>query len=138
VAALGLRRESEELLASKTCKLRFAAYVSLCQGMTSNEQRTTGETKMTIARKIREAFAGCSTTGRNDYFVSKGHGVNYFDDVLRKFALAFDETEFADYSGDAGRVQRTIRDECLRPVGYAILSWYRMPSGRYEFTGYIC
>jgi len=90
---------------------------------------------MTITKTVRNAFAGVSSS--NNYFVSKGHGINTFDDVLRKFSLAFDETEFADYSGDEGRVQRTIRDECLRPVGCALLSWYRMPSGRYEFTGYI-
>lgn len=93
---------------------------------------------MKFSAKLREAFAGRTTTGRNDYYETKGHAVNAFDAELQTFELGFDRNEFLALDGDAGNVQLGVADEFGKVVGYAALSWYRMPSGRYEFTGYLC
>jgi hypothetical protein len=91
----------------------------------------------TITRKhpVREAFAGCSTT--TDYYATKGHAVNAFDAELQTYDLCFDRNDLTGFDGDTGRKSLAVVDECDHVVGYAVLSWYRMPSGRYEFTGYL-
>jgi hypothetical protein len=93
---------------------------------------------------VREAFAGCSTgTDGTDYYDTKGHAVNAFDEVLQGFDLCFDRSDLMDFPGDSGSktiyVQNVCdeNDGCGDPVGWGVISWYRMDSGRYEFTGYL-
>ena len=95
---------------------------------------------MTITRKnpVREAFSSCSTG--NDlgcYYETKGHAVMAFDAALRihDYHLACDDTD--DFIGDEGHKVVKVRNENGDTVGWANISWYRMPSGRYEFIGYL-
>lgn len=100
---------------------------------------------MKINRTIRNDFAGHSTGSafngiRSDYYPTKGHAINRFDGYLQEYDLGFDRddpTLCNGFGGDNGRATLTIVDEFKAVVGYAVLSWYRMPSGNYEFTGYI-
>ncbi len=84
---------------------------------------------------VREAFAG--RTSRNSYYETKGHAVSAFDAELAVYDLYLDRNNLSDFTGDAGRKNIDIFDEDDVCNGSAVLSWYRMPSGRYEFTGYI-
>jgi len=82
---------------------------------------------------IREGFASCSS----GTFYNKGIAVSPFEDVLEAYGLCFDYHETFGFPGPAGRLVVAIRDEFGVTVGYAMLSWCRMPSGCYEFTGYL-
>ncbi len=87
---------------------------------------------------VREEFASCSSS--NNYYETKGDAVSTFDAVLREFGLRFDNSQIIDMPGDNGRINiDVVADvfECSKCVGCAVLSWYRMPSGRYEFVGYL-
>lgn len=95
-----------------------------------------------ITRATREAFAGCSTGSyrgltRSDYYETKSSAVCAFDDELARWGLRLD---FVDFAGDTGRqmievwTEGDAHGDC---VGFAVISWYRMKSGRYEFTGYL-
>jgi hypothetical protein len=87
---------------------------------------------------VRNAFAGRSTNGKDvDYYATKGHAVNAFDAVLQDYDLHFDRADLPSFNGDEGWATLRICNEFDHGIGYARLSWYRMPSGRYEFTGYI-
>ena len=100
---------------------------------------------------VREDFAGCTTgcqtpSGRSGYYESKGAGIRAFGDALDGYGLQFDPDDFLDLSGSDGRISinvhvvRDDEDECNDQapcVGRAVISWYRMPSGNYEFTGYL-
>ena len=91
---------------------------------------------------VREDFSGQSTgnmgfSGRTGYYSSKGQAVNAFDGALQGYDLCFNRDEIHDYYGDVGRTTVDVHDDCGNCVGFAILSWYRMPSGNYEFVGYI-
>jgi len=93
------------------------------------------KTAKKIDRKMRNEFAGMS-----GYYETKGAAVAAYDSVLNDYDLGLD---CAEMHGDEGRTVVAIHEvddnyePCDDPVGYAYLSWYRMPSGRYEFTGYI-
>jgi hypothetical protein len=100
----------------------------------------TVETVATIKRKAptREAFAGCSTNGVSvDYYETKGHAVSAFNAVLERDNLCFDLDDCGEMDGDSGRKTIPVIDEYHNCVAFAYLSWYRMPSGRYEVTGYL-
>jgi hypothetical protein len=60
-----------------------------------------------------------------------------FDDALQCHALCLDQSDLSDFYGDEGRKVIEVHDFDDNCVGRAVISWYRMPSGRYEFTGYI-
>jgi len=95
---------------------------------------------MTIKAKhpVREAFAGRSSGNDGGaYYSTKGHAVNAFDGELQTYDLCFDRDDLLDFTGDEGRKLIEIHDEFKHCVGRALLTWYRMPSGRYEFIGYI-
>lgn len=88
--------------------------------------------------QVRDDFADCSSGNKpNQYYESKGHGVSAFDNALRGHGYHFDENELIDFSGNEGRRTINICSDGGEYVGLAVLSWYRMPSGRYEFVGYI-
>ena len=87
---------------------------------------------------VREAFS--SRSSGNDqgcYYSSKGHAVNSFDNELQTFDLCLDRDDLADFYGDAGRKVIEVHNEFGRCAGLAVLTWFRMESGRYEFIGYI-
>ncbi len=90
----------------------------------------------------REEFSSCSTgnmgwSEHTGYYSTKGHAVNAFDGVLQDYDLCLDRDDLADFLGDTGRKMIAVHDEFGNTVGYAILMWYRVHSGRYEFTGYL-
>jgi len=87
---------------------------------------------MKFTKKLRNEFAGCSSGPV--YYESKGHAISAFDAVLESHGLHLD---FNAYGGDSGYGSYDVLDEESHCVGYAFLSWYRMPSGRYEFVGYL-
>jgi len=89
-----------------------------------------------ITKQLRNTFANVSTSNGN-YFPTKGHGICAFEAVLIKSQLLFDNNQFAEFNGDEGHQTLTVVDVCNHEVGKAKISWFRMPSGRYEFTGYI-
>jgi len=88
---------------------------------------------------VREDFAGRSTGSSNgsNYYSTKGHAINAFDAELQTYDLYLDRDDLADFSGDDGRKIIDVYNELGKVVGRAVLSWYRMHSGRYEFTGYL-
>ena len=93
---------------------------------------------------VRTAFAGCSTNGKSvGYYETKGHATKAFNNALLRYGFCFDFDCCFDLPGDTGSGTFSIisadtvignKNACL---GIAYLSWYRMPSGRYEMTGYI-
>jgi len=107
--------------------------------------------KILAKNPVREAFAGKSTgcwdgTRRTGYYESKGGAVRAFESALEGYAFNFDPAELWDMSGNDGRITVEVciveddfeGDEVYKDcVGRAVLSWHRMPSGRYEFTGYL-
>ena len=91
---------------------------------------------------VREAFAGCSTgsprpIGRVSYYSSKGQAVNAFDSALQTFDFCLDRDDLADFHGNEGRKTIAVHDEHGNEVGRAVLAWFRMGSGCYEFIGYL-
>jgi len=91
-----------------------------------------------ISRKCRNDFASRSSgSGDSSYYDTKGHGVDAFYEALQDYDFGFYLNDVIDFCGDAGRKVITITDEFGDESGCAVLSWYRLPSGRYEFTGYI-
>ena len=93
---------------------------------------------MRIPRKARNAFCLRSTgQARGAYYPTKGHAVCAFDATLQEHGFYLHRSDCMDFSGDEGRKTLIVCDENGAEVGYAIITWYRMPSGRYEFVGYI-
>ena len=93
---------------------------------------------------VREAFAGCSSS--NSYYETKGHALSAFERALNDHGYCTDADAWFSWSGDEGREILDVwesendwadRKGSSEPVGRACISWYRMPSGRYEFTGYL-
>jgi len=97
-----------------------------------------------ISRSLRNEFAGLSTGNENGrYYPSKGVGVEHFAQALANHEHEFDYAELQDCTGDEGyKVVRlypagTVEQHPADSDGRAFLSWYRMPSGRWELIGYI-
>ncbi len=94
------------------------------------------------SHQVREDFSGQSTgnmgcAGRTGHYRTKSLAVNAFDGVLQGYDLCFSRDEIHDYYGNEGRTIVDVHDDCGNCVGYAVLSWHRMPSGNYEFIGYL-
>ena len=85
-----------------------------------------------VKHPVRNDFSSCST---GEYYKSKGAAINAFDTALHKHDMHLDEND-SDFNGDEGHKLMDIyqQDEV---IGYASLYWYQMPSGNYEFIGYI-
>lgn len=91
-----------------------------------------------VRHPVREAFSGRSTgNDQGCYYSSKGHAVNAFDAELQTFDLCLDRDDLMDFHGNEGRKVVEVHNEFDRCVGRAVFSWYRMPSGRWEFIGYL-
>lgn len=88
-----------------------------------------------ISKQCRNDFAGCSTG--SVYYETKGHATSTFEEVLKRYDLCLSGTAYVDYNGPVGRASHPVCDDCGNEVGCAVFSWYRMPSGRYEFVGYL-
>ena len=91
---------------------------------------------------VREGFAGCSTgssrrCGRVGYYETKGHAVQVFDSVLAGYGLHLDRDDLYDFHNDEGRKIIAVCNELDEWIGRAVISWFRMESGKYEFTGYL-
>ena len=87
---------------------------------------------------VREAFADRSTGSDGGcYYSTKGHAVNSFDGELQGHDLCLDRDGLMDFPGDEGQKFIEVHDEYGECAGYAIISWYRMESGHYEFVGYL-
>ena len=87
---------------------------------------------------VRGEFAECSTgSARGYYYHTKGGAINAFDGALAAYELCLDRDDLMFFDGDEGRKTIDVHNEFKRTVGRAVLSWYRMPSGRYEFVGYL-
>ncbi len=90
---------------------------------------------------VREAFSGCSSgNGPNRYYKTKGHALCAYDAALADFGYHFDRADNYAWSGDEGRTTIDIYvggGGCSLCVGHAVIYYFRMESGRYEFIGYI-
>lgn len=89
---------------------------------------------------VRGAFADKSTdrlcyNGENGYYETKSHAVCAFDDVLQDYGLYLDRDDLDDFHGRSGCKRIAVFEEYGKHVGYAVLSWHRMPYGNYDFTG---
>jgi len=89
-----------------------------------------------LSRKIRNEFCDKST-GKGNVYETKGHAVYAFESVLIHYELHFDSNDFMDLRNDEGRMAIYIINNENKCVGCAVITWYRYPSGRYEFIGYI-
>jgi hypothetical protein len=87
---------------------------------------------------VRDSFAGCSS-GNNgaNYYDTKGQAIDAFYKVLEPWGLWWDWNELMVLTGDDGWRVIPVYNSFGCLVGSAHLSWYRLPSGRYEFTGYL-
>jgi hypothetical protein len=95
---------------------------------------------MTITRKnpVRRAFSECSTgNDHGRYYKTKGHAVRAFNAILEGFDCCLDPNDLDDFHGDEGRKVVDVYDDYQCASAKAVISWYRMPSGRYEFVGYL-
>lgn len=92
---------------------------------------------MRISKKLREEFSSVSTGSK--YYETKGHAIQSFERVLASHSAPDNQLEFApfDMPNNHGATVADIVDETGARQFSAYLSWYRMPSGRYEIVGYI-
>jgi hypothetical protein len=105
---------------------------------TNNGSAIMTKSSVKLTRKIRNDFAVWSTGSEHGgYYPTKGHAVNTFDGALQDHGLCFDREQIYGFDGNDGRKNLDVVDEFGHFVGCALLSWYRMPSGRYEFIGYL-
>ncbi len=89
---------------------------------------------------VREELSGCSTGSGGPYYPTKGDAISAYKSALAEWGLCFNPDDLMDMPGDFGCVTIDVCNdelECSARVGSALLAWYRMPSGRYEFTGYL-
>lgn len=87
---------------------------------------------------MREPFAACSSGGSVGWYDTKGDAVAAFNAALASFGYGLDYGDTMCLSGDEGRMMvAVVRDGEPEPAGWAMLSWYRMLSGRWEFVGYL-
>ena len=89
---------------------------------------------------IREEFSECSTGSGENYYPTKGTAIHAYESVLAEYGFRFDPDDCFDLLGDNGHITLNIWSdelECALCVGWAMITWHRMPSGNYEFIGYI-
>ena len=90
---------------------------------------------------VREAFSSCSSGHvPGAYYETTSEALRAFDAALDNFDYHLDYADTAGWSGDKGRHEVGIyfdSHEGVVVAGFAVISYYRMPSGRYEFIGYI-
>ena len=95
---------------------------------------------MSIKRNnpVREAFSGRSTGNAGvGYYETKGHALRAFNAALADYGYHLDCADDAAWSGDEGRNEVDVYYRHGGCVGHAVIYYYRMESGHYEFVGYI-
>ena len=95
-----------------------------------------------ITKELRDEFSACSTGSQHrfgliNYYGAKCYAVNAFDVALQNYDFCLDSDDLADFIGDTGRKTIAVHDRDKHVVCYAILIWYKMSSGNYEFLGYL-
>ena len=85
---------------------------------------------ITAKHPVRGPFASCSS---GHYYVTKSAATSVFELQLRPYGWEFGAF---DMPGDSGVTCAPIQDNG-HDVGFASMSWYRLPSGRYEVIGYV-
>ena len=94
-----------------------------------------------VKHPVREDFSECSSgNGPGSYYETKDDAIHAFESVLTEYGLCFDPTDIIAMLGDDGRTNIDIYTnelECAKCVGCALLMWHKMPSGKWEFIGYL-
>lgn len=87
-----------------------------------------------ITRKhpCREPLA--DLTSSNSFYEHKSDFVPLADRILDQYGWTLGSF---DMPGDTGRTRAPIEDANGQEMGEFFVSWYRMPSGRYEITCYV-
>lgn len=95
---------------------------------------------MTIKRDdpVREAFSSCSSGNiPGPYYATKGHALRAFNAALVEHGYCLDAADCHAWSGDSGQIKVAVLTGQGEKAGSAVISYYKMPSGRYEFIGYL-
>lgn len=96
---------------------------------------------MRFKKSTREAFASQSSGAS---YPNKWEAIERFDAVLRPLGVTFRNADVISLHGDEGRTTALLvafdenGDELDKEEGRAVLTWYRLPSGRWEIIGYLC
>ena len=96
---------------------------------------------MRITSKMKNDFS--SNSSGSKYYDTKGEAVSAFNDSLEPYGLCLNFADCNDWHYDEGR--RTVAILTLesdstesKDTGkVAIMTWYRMGTGRWEIIGYI-
>jgi len=98
-----------------------------------------------IRSRVATASTGCTNgKGRAPYYDSVGHAIGAVDSRLLDFNLRIDPNDWAcksncvDFSDGNVSITCEVCDGCGSHECDINLSFYRMPSGRYELTVYVC
>ena len=91
-----------------------------------------------LPQNVRDSFASWSTGNDNGcYYSTRGAAINAFDGSLQEFNLSLDREGLADFFGNTGWKTVDVHDEFKHVVGRAVITWFRMSSGRYEFISHL-
>ena len=91
-----------------------------------------------VRSPMREPFAACSSGGSAGWYATKGDAIAAFNAALLPFGFCLDYGDTMYLPGKDGRAMvAVVRDGESDPAGWALLTWYEMPSGRWEFVGYL-
>ena len=88
---------------------------------------------ITQKHPCRRRLAGLTTT--NNYYETKGEFVHKADEILADYGWTLDAFNMP-YDSDRCTAF-IVEEETYKQVGGLFISWYRMPSGRYEITTYV-
>ena len=98
----------------------------------------TANKRITGKHPVRNAFSECSTGNKGGaYYETKRDAVHAFESVLNAHGFYVDWENFTNFANDDGRAMLEFHSEGMEFEGHALLTWFRMESGRYEFIGYI-
>lgn len=84
---------------------------------------------------VRERVAGCSSGPK--YYFSKGEIIDTLNRAVSPYALELEPDDCIDMPNNDGHKIIGVNNANGRCVGNVWVSWYRMPSGRYELIAYI-
>jgi hypothetical protein len=96
---------------------------------------------MRFKQATRNAFASQSSGAS---YPNKWEAIARFDAVLRPLGVTFRNADVCSLYGDEGRTTAALvafnadGDELDREEGRAVLTWYKLESGRWEIIGYLC
>ncbi|MHC4121068.1 MAG: hypothetical protein ACYSWO_26575 [Planctomycetota bacterium] len=96
---------------------------------------------MRFKQSTRNAFASQSSGAS---YPNKWEAIARFDAVLKPLGVTFRNGDVCSLYGDDGRTTAEIvrfdenGDETDKVEGRAVLTWYKLESGRWEIIGYLC